>query len=72
MVFNHIIYRGRRVARIGRELFDLLSTAEYATPEHLVTVNAKLAEHISSLGKRISLRRNFVAGRLPVKASKKD
>src|SRR5437016_2523826 len=44
VVFNHIIYRGRRVADIPRELLKLLSTAEHATPERLVTVNVKLAE----------------------------
>jgi hypothetical protein len=71
MVFNHIVYRGRWVARIRRELFNLLSTAKHATPERPVAVNAKLAEHIASLGKRVSLRCNFVAGRPPVKARKK-
>jgi hypothetical protein len=71
VVFNHIIHRGRRVACIRRELFNLLSTAEHATPERLMTVNVKLAEHIVSLGERISLWRNFVARRLPVKAGKK-
>ena len=50
VVFNHIIYRGRRVADIPRELLKLLSTAEHATPERLVTVNVKLAEQIAAPG----------------------
>jgi len=71
VVFDHIVYRGRRVSCIRRELFDLLPAPEHATPERLIAVDAKFAEHIACRGERISLWRKLIARRLPMETSEK-